>query len=129
MRRLFLCGLALLCCACADTVPGKIFQARASYDAAVLTPLVSYAKLPACAAGVSPTVAVLCHDPAALVKLRGYDTTAQSAWAVAQGVAVQLSLTVTPAQALSDAIAASNVVFDALFQYGVISTPIPHLQG
>lgn len=61
----------------------NVYEVEAAYDAAVLTPLSAYAKLPLCASGTHISVSNPCHEATILATARGYDRQVQAAFAQA----------------------------------------------
>lgn len=61
----------------------NVYETEAAYDAAVLTPLTAYSRLPLCAPGTHISIQNPCHEAAILATARGYDRQVQAAFAKA----------------------------------------------
>lgn len=61
----------------------NVYEVEAAYDAAVLTPLSAYARLPRCAPGTHISIQNPCHEATILATARGYDRQVQAAFAKA----------------------------------------------
>lgn len=61
----------------------NVYEVEAAYDAAVLTPLAAYSKLPLCPPGMHISVQNPCHEAAILATARSYDRQVQAAFAKA----------------------------------------------
>lgn len=118
----FLFATALIA-ACASTIPGKVYQARSAYDAAVLTPLASYASLPVCTG-----TGTVCHKPDLLAKLAKDDGNVRTMFLSASSASLAASdPTGNASTLLADAITAGNAVIQELNDNGLATglKPIP----